>query len=93
MYEEYHRSPLSELLISRSLKNPYVVGAAFFWGLKSNMYAKVSYERFHVLVEQFLLLCGKYLDELWIQTKVNEGLMKVSLDVVEARYGTGLNIK
>jgi phosphatidylinositol-4,5-bisphosphate 3-kinase catalytic subunit alpha/beta/delta len=51
MYEEYHCSPLSEMLIERSLKNPYVVGAAFYWGLKSNLYAKVSYERYYVLLE------------------------------------------
>jgi len=67
MYEEYHCSPLSEMLIERSLKNPYVVGAAFYWGLKSNLYAKVSYERYYVLLEQFLMLCGRYLEEVWIQ--------------------------
>jgi len=92
MYEEYHYSPLSEMLIERSLKNPYVVGTAFYWGLKSNLYAKVSYERFYVLLEQFLMLCGRYLEEIWIQAQVNTGLMNVSLMVVFNRYTLGQDI-
>lgn len=67
LYEEQHSSPLAEMLIERSLKNPYVVGHAFYWSLKSNLYLKVSYERYYVLLEQFLLLCGKFKEEIWIQ--------------------------
>ena len=64
-YEEYHESPLSDMLIMRSLKNPYVVGHCFFWSLKSNLYLKTSYERYYLLLEQFMMLCGRYLEELW----------------------------
>ena len=66
LYEEYHDSPLSEMLIHRSLRNPYVVGQAFYWSLKSNLYLKTSYERYYVLLEQFLMCSGQYLEELWI---------------------------
>ena len=64
LYEEQHYSPLSDMLIERSLKNPYVVGQAFFWGLKGNLYLKPSYERYYLLLEQFLMLCGKFRQEL-----------------------------
>ena len=74
LYEENHFSPLSEMLIMRSLRNPYVVGQAFFWGLKGNLYLKTSYERYYVLLEQFLMTCGRFLNELLIQNLVNKGL-------------------
>ena len=67
LYEEQHYSPLSEMLITRSLQNPYVVGQAFFWSLKGNLYLKASYERYYLLLEQFLMLCGKLRNELQIQ--------------------------
>lgn len=51
LYEEYHQSPLSDMLIYRSLRNPYVVGQAFYWTLKSNLYLRFSYERYYVLLE------------------------------------------
>lgn len=56
LYEEQHLSPLAETLIERSLKNPFVVGHSFFWALKSNLHMKPSYERYSILLEQFLLL-------------------------------------
>jgi len=74
------------MLIERSLRNPYVVGQAFYWSLKSNLYLKPSYERYYVLLEQFLMLCGKFKEEIWIQTKVNESLRQVSENVVNNRY-------
>jgi len=64
LYEEQHYSPLSDMLIERSLRNPYVVGQSFFWALKSNLYLKSSYERYYLLLEQFLMLCGKFRNEL-----------------------------
>lgn len=74
IYEEQHFSPLSDMLIERALKNPYVVGQSFFWALKSNLYLKTSYERFYLLLESFLMLCGKFRNELLIQIQVNKGL-------------------
>jgi len=47
---------------------------------------KVSYERYYVLLEQFLMLSGKFIDEIWIQTQVNRGLMQVSKNVMHNRY-------
>jgi len=85
LYEEQHWSPLSEMLIQRSLQNPYVVGQAFFWGLRSNLYLKASYVRYYVLLEQFLMLCGTYINEIWIQFQVNRGLQKVSENVTKNR--------
>ena len=85
LYEEQHYSPLSEMLIQRSLKNPYVVGQAFYWALKSNLYLKPSYERYYVLLEQFLMLSGRFLNELWIQTGVNLSLQYVCETVTKLK--------
>lgn len=74
LYEEYHLSPLAEMLIERSLLNPYVVGQSFFWTLKSNLHMKTSFERYSILLEQFLLLCGKYKEEIYTQYQVNDML-------------------
>lgn len=51
-----------------------MVGTAFFWGLRSNLYLKASYVRYYVLLEQFLMLCGSYINEVWIQFHVNRCL-------------------
>ena len=56
LYEEQHLSPLAETLIERAVKNPCTVGHSFFWALKSNLHMKPSYERYFILLEQFLLL-------------------------------------
>lgn len=74
LYEENHFSPLSEMLIMRSLRNPNVVGQAFFWSLKGNLYLKTSYERYYVLLEQLLMTSGRLLNELIIQSQINRGL-------------------
>lgn len=92
LYEEHHLSPLSEMLIERALKNPYVVGHSLYWTLKSNLYLKVSYERYFVILEQFLMLCGRFLETFIIQTKVNECLRKASETVVAYRYGKGCKV-
>lgn len=60
------------------MRNPYVVGQAFFWSLKANLYLKTSYERYYVLLEQFLMTCGRFLFELIIQRQINMGLQSVS---------------
>ena len=66
LYEEFHFSDLAEMLIQRSLHNPFVVGHAFYWMLKSGLYMKASYERYFVILETFLLLCGKFVNEFWV---------------------------
>lgn len=66
LYEDYHYSALGEMLLERSLNNPYVVGHAFFWALRANLHLRTSYERFSLLLEQFLMLCGKFKKELKI---------------------------
>ena len=53
VYERYHKSPLSELLLERALRNPNVVGHEFFWLLSSQLHVKVTFERFALIIEQF----------------------------------------
>lgn len=85
-YEEQHLSPLAETLIERSVKNPFIVGYSFFWALKSNLHMKPSYERYSILLEQFLMLWGKYKDELSIQCKVNHILVQLGNKIKDMRF-------
>ena len=59
-YESHHYSALGEFLIERSLANPFMVGHEFFWQLRSQLHLKPSFERFAIILEQFLMLCGPY---------------------------------
>ena len=63
-FEVQHLSFLGELLIERSLKNPYVVGHELFWALRSQLHLKCTTERLGLVLEQFLLLCGSFRKEL-----------------------------
>ena len=76
-YEIHHKSPLSEFLLERSLENPRLVGHAFFWALRAGLYEIRSYERFYLVLERFLMCCGKYKEELFRQNMVNTSLIKV----------------
>ena len=67
-YELFHQSPLSEFLLEKSLQNPRVIGHKFFWTLKSNLDDPDQYEcseRFYLLLERFLMLCGRFKNELF----------------------------
>lgn len=63
-FETCHFSALGELLLERSLKSPHIVGHSLFWGLRSQLYVKATAERFGLILEQFLMLCGNYRDQL-----------------------------
>lgn len=76
-YEVHHKSPLSEFLLERSLQNKRVVGHAFFWSIRAGLYEIRSYERYYLVLERFLMCCGKFKFELYRQDTVNKALMKV----------------
>jgi phosphatidylinositol-4,5-bisphosphate 3-kinase catalytic subunit alpha/beta/delta len=63
-FETHHFSSLGELLIERALKNPHFVGHAMFWALRSQLFIKATVERFGVILEQFIMLCGSFRDQL-----------------------------
>jgi hypothetical protein len=39
-YELFHHSPLAEFLLEKALKNLRVVGHAFYWALKANLWCE-----------------------------------------------------
>lgn len=82
-YEIHHKSPLSEFLLERSLENTRVVGHAFFWSIKASLHEFRSYERFYLILERFLMCCGKYKHELYRQDVVNQALIKVHKEVTQ----------
>ena len=64
-YEIHHKSSLSEFLLERSLQNTRVVGHAFFWAIRASLYDIRSYERLYLVLERFLMCCGKFKYELF----------------------------
>jgi hypothetical protein len=54
-----------------------VVGHAFFWSLRAGLHEIRSYERFYLILERFLMCCGKYKEELFRQDTINAALVKV----------------
>jgi phosphatidylinositol-4,5-bisphosphate 3-kinase catalytic subunit alpha/beta/delta len=63
-FESSHFSSLGEMLLQRALKNPHHIGHVFFWALRSQLHVKATSERFGLLLEQFVMLCGSYRHEL-----------------------------
>lgn len=77
-YELFHHSPLAEFLLEKAIKNLRVVGHAFFWALKANLWCDQSLERLFVILERFLMCCGGFKNDLLRQNLVNESLIKLS---------------
>ena len=74
---------MSEFLLEKSLYNTRVVGHAFFWSLRAGLHEFRSYERFYLMLERFLMCCGKYKNELYRQNTVNKALIEVSSCVLD----------
>jgi len=81
MFENLHFSPLSEFLLERSLSNPFMVGHPFFWNLRSQLHLKPSCERFTLILEQMLMLCGQFREELFTDARVNDSIMQIAEDI------------
>ena len=76
-FETQHFSYLSELLLERALRNPFEVGHELFWALRAQLHFKPSAERFALLLEQFLMLCGRYRQELSAEVKYVNWLKEI----------------
>jgi phosphatidylinositol-4,5-bisphosphate 3-kinase len=69
-FETCHFSALGELLIERALQCPQIVGHSFFWALRGQLHVKATAERFGLVLEQFLMLCGNFRDQLLDEVKL-----------------------
>ena len=81
MFENLHFSPLSEFLLERSLANPFMVAHPFFWNLRSQLHLKPSSERFTLILEDLLMLCGQFREELFSDAKVNDSIMQIAEEI------------
>ncbi|KAL4490435.1 hypothetical protein ABPG72_002645 [Tetrahymena utriculariae] len=81
LYESKHFSPLVDMLLERSLQNPFVVGHELFWQLKSQLHIKAFYERYFLIIEQMLMLCGSFRNELVVQVGVNDQIKKIGQEI------------
>ena len=85
-YEAYHASRLSRFLIERSLQSPLGIGHHFFWHLKAEMaFAPEFKERYAVILEEYLSLCGPHLKELTKQSVAVHRLEAVSARIVHMK--------
>ena len=80
-FEICHYSSLGELLIERALKSPHYVGHSLFWALRSQLYIKATAERFSLILEQFLMLCGGYRSQLMNELKFIGMISDLSTEV------------
>eukprot|EP00475_Leptophrys_vorax_P005739 TRINITY_DN13463_c0_g1_i2.p1 TRINITY_DN13463_c0_g1~~TRINITY_DN13463_c0_g1_i2.p1 ORF type:complete len:775 (+),score=162.06 TRINITY_DN13463_c0_g1_i2:283-2325(+) len=74
-FEPYHDSPLTRLLIDRSLRNPFTVGHFLFWHLKAEMYQIEHTERYACILEEYLSFAGNHTREL---RKQNDAVLRLS---------------
>ncbi|CAD8121098.1 unnamed protein product [Paramecium sonneborni] len=78
IFEQCHFSPLGEMLIERSIMNPWVVGHELFWQLRSQLHIQPTYERYSLILEQLMMLFGNYRYELFGEVQVNDEIMKIA---------------
>jgi len=81
IYEDQHWSPLGEFLLERALSNPQMIGHELFWLLRSQLHIKQSFERFGLLLEQFLMLCGSFAKELEDEMLANLLITEIAEEV------------
>ncbi|GAB5369059.1 hypothetical protein AAMO2058_001372800 [Amorphochlora amoebiformis] len=85
-YEAYNDSPLSRFMIERALQNPMVIGHSVFWHLKAEMEFSPKFcERYALILEEYLSLCGPHLNELLKQHHLNLKLEAVSARIVQLK--------
>lgn len=77
-YQLRHQSPVGEFLLERAIQNPYIVGHDLFWQLRSQFHLKVSYERYYLIMQQFLMMCGNYRSQLLNELELNDSLIKIA---------------
>ena len=72
LYENFLVNPLSDFLIERSLRNPYLIGTKFIWFNRVNMKNPIFEEKLSAYLLQFLMLCGKkFLNNYFDSIKYN----------------------
>ncbi|GLD93946.1 hypothetical protein PINS_up002551 [Pythium insidiosum] len=58
--ERYHDSALARFLVMRALQNPAEIGYSLYWFLKAEAHVDETAERFELMMNQYLQLCGNY---------------------------------
>lgn len=74
---------LSAFLLERAIKNTSVIGHALYWSIKASMHSKESFERLYLVLERFLMTCGRFKKRLFNQTVVTRALIDVSKSIQE----------
>lgn len=72
-------SPLAAFLMYRALRNPYLVGQALYWNIRSEMHDEDLFPRFSLFLRQYLDRCGRHREELRHQ----EQLMVELRDIIK----------
>ena len=71
-HEPFHDAPLVRMILHRCARSPQLIGAGFFWALIGEPLSSASLgpqhkQRFGLLVEQVLAMCGGYAQQLRTQ--------------------------
>ncbi|CAD8171964.1 unnamed protein product [Paramecium pentaurelia] len=92
IFEQCHFSPLGEMLIERSIMNPWVVGHELFWQLRSQLHIQPTYERYSLILEQLMMLFGNYRYELFGEVQVNDEIMQIA-DFIKTEKDSSKRLK
>ena len=57
-------SPLAAFLMYRALRNPFLVGQALYWNMRSEMHDSQLFPRFGLFLRAYLDRCGPHRTEL-----------------------------
>lgn len=74
-FEAHHYSELGQMLLTRSLKSPRIVGHAYFWALNASLYDLYSFERLYLHYERLLFLGPHFRNDLYLQSQVNDEII------------------
>jgi hypothetical protein len=77
-YEAYHDSALARFLLRRAVSTPQFIGHEVFWFLKAEMHCWDVWERFGVLLSEYLRNCGAHRVRLGQQIFVMRKLEEVA---------------
>lgn len=81
--EPYHDSPLARFLLITALRNPDI-GHSLFWHLRSELHCPDSRERYAIILQEYLLRCGLFRQDLLKQIDVERKCSFVATAVKEA---------
>lgn len=87
-HEPFHDAPLARMILHRCARSPQLIGAGFFWALLAEASLGPQHQqRFGLLIEQVLAMCGGYAQQLRTQHALLQRFAAIAEQVNEVPGG------